>query len=242
MKLKAVVEYKGSRYFGYQKQDNALTIQEEIEKVISKILNVKTSIYASGRTDAGVHAKGQVFHFEVNKEVDLDKFRYSLNCVLPNDIHIISLEEVSDDFHARFSAKSKEYQYIIKVNENDPFSNELTYNYLRNLDKSKLEYILTKFNGKKNFQNFTSKEEDEDGFIREVKIDVTYDKDLIIIHFVGNGFMRYMIRYIVGCSLAFCEGKISEDVIDKRLTDFSSREIVPFKAPPQGLYLLKVNY
>ena len=113
MRLLGQVSYKGTNYQGWQKQKNALTIQEEIEKVLSKILNSKIEINGSGRTDAGVHAQRQYFHFDVKKnDIDLDRLRYSANCLLPKDIFINSIKAVSDDFHARFSAKGKTYTQI----------------------------------------------------------------------------------------------------------------------------------
>jgi len=121
MKLLAIVEYLGTSYHGWQKQINANSVQEEIEKVLSQILNTEINIYGSGRTDAGVHAKGQTFHFEVNKEVDLAKLLYTSNMLLPNDIHIKEMKEVDNDFHARYSAKKKVYEYLINRGDKNPF-------------------------------------------------------------------------------------------------------------------------
>ena len=105
MKLLCCVTYKGTEYQGWQKQPGTPTIQGEIEKVLSQILNSEINIQGSGRTDAGVHAENQYFHFETEKEIDLDRLRYSANCLLPKDIFIKSISKVNDDFHARYSAK-----------------------------------------------------------------------------------------------------------------------------------------
>ena len=129
MKIKAIVEYLGTYYHGWQKQINERSVQEEIEKVLSQILNTPTSIYGSGRTDAGVHAKGQTFHFELNKDIDLDRLLYSSNMLLPSDIHIKSFEVVDDDFHARFSAKKKHYKYLINTGDKNPFNFDRTLYY-----------------------------------------------------------------------------------------------------------------
>lgn len=242
MKFKAIVQYNGSQYYGWQKQNNATTIQGEIEKVLSKVLNEAVHIVASGRTDAGVHALGQVFHFETNKTIDMDRLRYSLNCLLSSDIHIKSLTEVDDDFHARFNVKLKHYVYRIRCGENFPFDNIFTYNYLGHLDFSKLKDALKLFIGEHNFQSFTSKEIDEENFIRNI-VDIYFEEneDVISIHFVGEGFMRYMIRFIIGTAIAYSEDRICLDFIVNHL-DNPLREIVSYKAPSNGLTLKEVIY
>lgn len=241
MKVLARVAYKGTNYQGWQKQVNAPTIQEEIETVLSKILNTPTTIQGSGRTDAGVHARGQAFHFEVKKDIDLDRLRYSVNCLLSKDIHIISMEKVNDDFHARYDVKEKHYSYTIYFGENNPFDNEFVYTYLKDLNINLLKEALVPFNGEHCFQDFTSKEEDEDGFVRRVQITTEETSNKIIIHFVGDGFMRYMIRFMVGAAIAVAEGKESVGFIKYHLSD-KNREIIPFKAPSEGLVLEDVVY
>ena len=242
MKLVAKVSYKGTNYQGWQIQPNACSIQETIEKVISKILNTEITIYGSGRTDSGVHARGQVFHFETGKDVDVDKLRYSINCLLPEDIHIISLKECDGNFHSRYSAKEKHYSYSIKLGENDPFNNEFVYTYSKPLDVEAFIEAFEPFNGEHNFQDFTSKEEDEDGFVRRVKISTSVENDIVKVDFVGNGFMKYMIRFLVGAALAVAESKESIDFIKYHLNSDKKREIISYKAPAMGLVLEEVNY
>ena len=111
----ATCSYDGTHYKGFQKQIDGGTIQDNIEDVLSKLLNVKTTIHASGRTDAQVHAYNQTFHFDTVKELDTTKFIHSMNCLLNEDVHIKSLKEVDDDFHARISAKKKHYRYVINM-------------------------------------------------------------------------------------------------------------------------------
>ena len=242
MKILAIVEYLGTYYHGWQKQINANSVQEEIEKVLSQILNQEITIYGSGRTDAGVHAKGQTFHFEVDKEIDLDKFLYSVNMLLPNDIHIISMKEVDNGFHARYSAKKKHYRYLINNGDKNPFIFNRTLYYPYPLNITKFIECLDLFEGTHNFQDFTSKEEDEDGFIRTIySIDVKQEENDISIDIIGNGFMRYMIRDIIGTSLAVASGKEDIEFIKKHL-DSSNREIVSYKAGSEGLYLIDIIY
>lgn len=243
MRIKAITKYKGTAYYGWQKQINQLSVQTVIEEALNKVLNASINITASGRTDAGVHACGQVFHFDIEKYVDLEKLKYSLNCVLPHDISIVSLESVSIDFHARFSAKGKHYRYIISFNEKDPFKLETTYNCLFPTDISLVKKAIKKFEGKHDFKNFTSKEEDNDNFVREIyKIETKKNGNDLIIDLYANGFMRYMIRFLVGTSLAIGWGKENLSYIDSLLDSSEERHIVSYKAPPQGLYLMEVIY
>lgn len=245
MRILAKVSYKGTCYQGWQKQINAPTIQEEIEKVLSKILNTPISIFGSGRTDAGVHAVNQAFHFDINKSVDLDKLKYSVNSLLPKDIYINSFEFVPDTFHARYLIKKKIYKYIIHMSNRDVFQNDLKATIYERIDINKLKEALNKFIGKHNFMNFTSKEEDETDFVREIyNIETELDEvnNDIIITFTGNGFMRYMIRYIVGTSIVISQNKEDISFIDDRLDSNKSRNIVSYKAPAEGLYLLDVIY
>ena len=245
MRLLCQVSYKGTNYQGWQKQKDAPTIQEEIEKVLSKILNSEINIQGSGRTDSGVHAQRQYFHFDVEKDIDIDRLRYSANCLLPKDIFINEIRKVDDDFHARYSAKSKTYTYILRLDERNPFNYDLETIYPLPINVNLLIIALKQFEGTHNFQDFTSKEEDEDGFIRTIySVEPTYIEQTkqFIVTFKGNGFMRYMIRNMVGTALAIASQKEKEDFIIYHLSKKETREIVSYKAAPEGLYLVDVNY
>lgn len=245
MRYLCIVSYKGTNYQGWQKQVSAPTIQGEIERVFSKILNTCINIQGSGRTDAGVHAENQYFHFDYDKELDLGRFRYSVNCLLPNDIFIKDIKPVSDDFHARYSAKGKTYTYILRFGERNPFNYEFEENIPQPIDIDILIKALKMFEGKHNFQDFTSKEEDEDNYVREIySIEINYLEKArqmtVTLH--GNGFMRYMIRNIVGTSIAVASKKEDISFISYHLSEKNKREIVSYKAEPQGLFLVDVNY
>lgn len=242
MRIKGIVSYKGNNYHGWQKQIGDNSIEEEIEKVLSKVLDEPINIYASGRTDAKVHAYGQVFHFDTNKEPDLSKLTYSINMMLNDDIKIISLEKVDDNFHARYSAKAKIYEYKILLGSKDPFNYDTHYLCPYPIDIDLLKESLKKFIGVHDFRNLSSKEEDEDDFVREIySIDIDHSNDEINIIFKGNGFMRYMIRYMVGVALAISYHKEDISYIDS-LLDTKERKITSYKAPAEGLYLVKVEY
>ena len=243
MRVFGRVSYKGTQYQGWQKQTSAPSVQETIEKELSQILNTPISIQGSGRTDAGVHAKGQTFHFDVDKEVDLERLRYSLNCLLPEDVYVKSLEKVDDNFHARYSAKTKVYQYNIHFGHRDVFGNDLEATIPQPCDLALFKEALKLFEGKHNFQNFTSKEEDQENFVREIyEINFEESKNRISITLKGNGFMRYMIRFLIGTALAISQGKENISFIKENLDDNNERNIVSYKAPSEGLYLVDVIY
>ena len=238
-------EYKGTNYQGWQKQPSAPSVQEEIEKALSKILNTKTTIYGSGRTDAGVHALEQTFHFDTKKEnIDLALLAHSINCLLPDDIHILRFVEVPNDFHARYNAVGKIYEYRLFMGKADVFTNEYVMEVFNPFELVKFKEAIKIFEGKHNYQNFTSKDDDEDNFVRTIEnIDVDDTHNPLIITLKGDGFMRYEIRYIIGCSIAYAKGQIDLDFINSRLKEESKeRNIVSYKADSKGLFLKRVIY
>lgn len=242
MRLLGVVSYDGSLFVGWQIQPNGRSVEEEIEKVLSKILNNKTKIYGSGRTDAKVHALGQTFHFDIDKEnIDLGKFLYSINSLLPEDIHIISLKKVDNDFHARFSSKRKTYKYILNMGEYNPFERNYVFQFQRKLDINKISEAAKLFIGEHNFKSFTAKEEDENNYIREIySLNVSEDNNKLFFEISGNGFMRYMVRNIVGALIEIGLGKIEQSYIETLLN--KQTFCCQYRAKACGLYLIDVIY
>ena len=238
------VEYIGFSYCGWQKQPNGVSVQSAIEQVLSKILNADIHIYGSGRTDAGVHAYGQVFHFDIDKEnVELNQLMYSTNCLLPSDIRIKNVKEVENNFHARINAKSKIYEYNIHLDKSDVFTFPYVEEILVPFNIDKFIEALNYFKGQHDFRNFTSKEEEEGfSFVREIyDINVEINDNKIKISLHGNGFMRYMIRYIIGTAIAYAKGQIDLDFITSRI-DNDERKITCYKASSKGLFLKEVIY
>ena len=245
MRYLAIVSYKGTSFCGWQKQKESKlpSIEEEIERVISKILNKETKIYGSGRTDAGVHAIGQTFHFDSDKEIDSFKFVHGVNELINKDIVLQYVGKVVDDFHARFSVKSKTYLYKIQ-NESkvDPFNKDFAYQLKQDLDIKSMKKAAKFFVGTHNFQNFTSKEEDDDNFVRKIfKIKISKKNNFVNIELTGNGFMRYMVRMIVDNLVRVGLGKMNVKLIQENLNS-ESRKPSSYKAPSQGLYLKEVRY
>ena len=243
MKVLGICTYKGTNYYGWQKQVGFISVQEKIEECLSKVYDSPINIQGSGRTDAGVHALKQYFHYVSDKQKDLKQLTYALNKMLPDDIKIISLEEVDDDFHARYSAKKKVYEYRILLTNKDPLSYDLAYIYPMPFDEALFKEALNKLVGTHNYQDFTSKEEDETNFVRTIyDIEVIKEKDLLRVIFTGNGFMRYQIRNMIGAAITVANKKESLDFIDYHLKESKIREIVAYKAPASGLYLVDVVY
>ena len=243
MRVRGVCSYKGTNYYGWQKQVGFVSVQSTIEEVLSKVYDSPINITGSGRTDAGVHALRQYFHYDATKDKDLKQLCYAMNKMLPEDIKILSLEVVDDSFHSRYDARKKIYEYRIVLKNKDPFQDDLAYVYPMDFDIDLFKEALNKFVGKHNYQDFTSKEEDEGGFIREIyEINIIKDNDDIKVRFVGNGFMRYQIRNMIGASICVANKKESLDFIDYHLKETKIREIVAYKAPASGLYLVDVLY
>lgn len=242
MRIRCIISYNGTMYYGFQKQNKKEmnSIQNEIEKVLSKIFNREIIIHASGRTDRGVHALGQVIHFDVDEEVDLYRLRYSINCMLPKDIYFKKMEIVDEEFHSRFSAKSKTYRYIINTNERNVILNNLVYNFSRKLDLDKIKEGMKIFLGTHSFHNFCTNNEGD--YIRNIYSFNLEEKDgYLIFDITGNGFRRYMVRMIIGTLIEIGLGNISTNEV-KEVLETKENRTVRYKAPGEGLYLVSVNY
>ena len=241
MRYKIEFSYDGTNFYGYAKQPGKYTIQGEIEGVLQTIFQKTINISASGRTDKGVHALNQVAHFDLDKEIDVERILMSLNKMLPDDIHIKLLEKVDEAFHSRFSAKAKIYEYLLNTKEYNPLRRNYEY-FVTNIDINKMKEASRLFIGEHSFMNFSSKEEDEDNFIRTIDY-INFDEHdgILSIEFKGNGFMKYQIRKIVGVLIEIGKNKIDEKYI-KEMLDKKERDIVTYTAPSQGLYLKGVIY
>ena len=235
----AICSYDGTHYKGFQKQIDGGTIQDNIEDVLSKLLNVKTIIHASGRTDAQVHAYNQTFHFDTIKELDTTKFIHSMNCLLNEDIHIKSLKEVDNDFHARYSVLKKEYIYKLNVGEYSPVNRNYVYQYNKKLDLDILRCEIKNLIGTFDYSAFCNMEDKKNSYVRTIySADVYKSKDEIVFSFVGNGFLKYQVRNMVG-ALIECstKGRHIKDILNSK-----NRSSFGRIADACGLYLNNVYY
>lgn len=242
MRYLITFSYNGSKYFGYQKQKCVNSVQEDLEKVLSLINNKPVSVCASGRTDAGVHANGQCAHFDIDINITPDKLKNALNGLLNGNIYVKSVVEVPDTFHARFDVKQKEYIYKINTGEYSPICKDYIYQYCKPLDVDSMKTAIKLFEGEHNFKSFTKANVETNNFARTIySTAVTKDNDIITIKFVGNGFMRYMVRNMVGFLIEIGEGKRNISDVNSVLLE-EDRAKAGKTAPPEGLYLNKVTY
>ena len=238
--------YDGTNFAGYQKQPRERTVQGVLEDAFKEINAGKSvNICASGRTDRGVHALNQKAHVDLDIKITCDKLLKGINSLLPEDVYVKKIEEVSDNFHARFDAIGKEYIYKINMGEYDPIERNYCYQYNNKLDIGSMERGLKYLEGEHNFKSFTKTNDEIVDFVRTISLtSITRDtKDLnkIVITFVGTGFMRYMVRNMVGLLIEIGEGKRNSEEIIKILKE-EDRTMAGKTAPACGLYLRNVFY
>ncbi len=238
MRYLASVSYDGSKFYGFQKLNNHKTVQQCLEQAISKINKKPVAVKGAGRTDRGVHALGQGISFDLDVNVPVDRLKNAINSLLDDAIYIQDIKEVDDNFHARFSAKKKIYEYVINLGEYDAIRNDYLYNYNRSLDVMEMKKGAKKLEGAHSFKAFTSGERDNyNSIIYSVKI--KKEKNLLIITFEGKSFYRYMVRNMVGVLIGVGAKKISVDVLDDM---FEGKNVTYQTAPACGLYLREVFY
>mgnify|MGYP003295099673 CR=1 FL=1 len=235
------MKYDGTNFYGFQIQEDVRTIEKEVTLVLSKILNEEVKIVGCSRTDKGVHANDLYFHFDTSKEIDTNKLKYSLNSMLTDEIYIKDISKVEDDFHARYSVKEKEYVYIINTGTYEPTKRNIEFQYNKEIDIELIKEASKKLIGEKDFKSFTSDNEKENT-IRNVK-DIRIEKinDKVYIYIVANGFLKYMVRNIVGLLLDINEGKKKVEEIENIILS-KDRTKLGLCVSPVGLYLNKVNY
>lgn len=245
MRYLITFSYDGSKFKGYQKQPRLKTVQGEIEKALKKINgNKEVSISASGRTDALVHAYNQKAHFDLNQNMDEEKLRKSLNSLIDEYIYIKKVEKVSDEFHARFNVRAKEYIYKINMGEYNPIEKDYIYQYNKKLDLAEIERAMKYLEGTHDFKSFTKVDEEKD-FVRTIVqtnlIRNMKDVNKVTLSFLGTGFLRYQVRNMVGLLIEIGEGKRNScDVID--ILEARDRRKSGITAPAEGLYLKDVFY
>ena len=242
--IKLVIAYDGTGYFGWQRQINRPTIQGTIEEKIETMVGKHVSLIASGRTDAGVHALHQVANFRVSSAITPDVFLKALNSLLPDSIIIKEAEYVPLDFHARYNAKSKVYEYRI-YNEKlqSPFLRNYAWHISRLLDLKAMEECLEIIKGAHDFSSFSSTGDAKIDPVRTIiqaKLRIQKD-NLLRFNFEANGFLRHMVRNIMGTIVKAGLGEISVDRFCEIL-ESRDRQKVGAKAPPGGLYLKNVRY
>ncbi len=241
--IKLTIEYDGSRYAGWQRQDNAMTVQQKLEEALYKLCGEPINLIGSGRTDSGVHAKGQAANFKTISTIPPERFSYALNSMLPCDIKINRSEAVPMDFHARFSATGKKYRYSII---NNTHGTAIGWQYLHHinlpLDIQAMSEAAKEFIGTHDFAGFMATGSPVHSTVRSI-----YESKLIqeesLIHFIviGNGFLYNMVRIMAGTLIDVGKGKIIANEIPNIITS-REREKAGATAPANGLFLEEVYY
>lgn len=241
-RLKLTLEYEGTRYSGWQRQQNARTVEGALEEAIINVCNTRSfELYGAGRTDAGVHALHQVAHLDIKTMLALEPLRYKLNDELPADINIISIDKVHPAFHARHDATARSYLYQIS-RRRTAFGKRYVWWVKDRLDVSQIAAAMNLFSGMHDFASFTDDDPDERSTKVQIEsVEVGEAGDLILIRIVGSHFIWKMVRRLVGVAVEAGRGKMSLDEIQKMLI---VRSDVPAKltAPPSGLFMERVYY
>ncbi len=235
------IAYRGTHYHGWQEQENAISVQETLNKALSKISGLEIKCVGSGRTDTGVHASQQIVHFDIAKNIDTNKFLYQLNSVLPSDIAGNSIRRVTDDAHARFDATKRTYNYFIHQKK-DPFKEGLSYFFSSEIDVVTINESLTILKNHTDFESFSKAKTEVNNFnceISEAEWQATENGWFFYIS--ANRFLRGMVRTIVGTMLDIGQGKLSPADLHLILNQ-KDRKAAGRSVAAHGLYLSEVAY
>lgn len=245
VRYKAIIAYDGTNFRGFQRQPKGRTVQEEIEKTLTKMASKRIEIHGSGRTDAGVHALGQVIHFDFPYERPLEKMRFGLDTQTPDDIAVKNVELVAEDFHCRYLVKEKTYEFRVDIGKpRSPFRRFYASYYPYPINVEKIQRALPDFLGTHDFTSFCStgsSVDDKTRTIYEANLQVSESGDELIFTFRGDGFLYKMIRIMVGTLLKIGNDRMPEDCIPAIIAA-KDRNLAGPTAHPEGLYLKEVSY
>lgn len=243
--IKIVLAYDGTQYHGWQWQKNALTIQAVVEEKIQILTREQVTVIASGRTDAGVHALHQVCHFLTHSDMDPESIRRGLNSLLPEDIFVRHAERAPLEFHARYSVKSKTYEYrLLNREQPDLFLRHYAWHVTRKLDAALMKACVSLLGGRHDFSSFKSARSENLNPVREMirsELHGPSEEGLVRFVFEADGFLRHMVRNIVGTIVEVGSGRTTREEF-LRIIEARDRKRAGVKAPPQGLVLMMVHY
>ncbi len=241
--LKVMMAYRGTAYHGFQIQNNGITVQEVVQRCVSKVLNEPVCIQGCSRTDTGVHARQFCFSVQTNSQIPAKGFVRGVNGELPKDISILSCEDADPEFHARFSCKGKEYLYLLHCSESkDPFSIDLACHYRRPFHRELVLEAAQALVGEHDFRSFCTNCAENTNTTRRIHgFDVEIEGESVKMLVKGDGFLYNMVRIIVGTLLEINEGRIPADGIPAILAA-GKRQFAGRTAPAHGLYLNRVFY
>lgn len=241
MRFKITIEYLGTNFSGWQIQPDARTVEGELEKAFTKILQQKTDLVGQGRTDAGVHAKGQVAHFDVDELNDPEKLIFGVNGLIGDEVQIKSIEKVHDEFHSRFDASKREYEYTI-LKSRSPLRNLTSWVAPRNYNPDKLYECANLLSGEFDFSGFSKFNEENFTTLCTIhRSEFEEFENEFIYKISANRFLRNMVRRIVGTMMEVATGKLSVKEFEELLKN-PDGDTKTFTAPAKGLVLKKVFY
>ncbi|KAA0963256.1 tRNA pseudouridine(38-40) synthase TruA [Streptococcus cristatus] len=245
-RYKALISYDGHDFAGFQRQPHARSVQEEIEKTLTRINKGQPIvIHGAGRTDSGVHALGQVIHFDLPSARDEEKLRFALDTQTPEDIDIISVEEVTEDFHARYQPHSKTYEFLVDIGRpKNPMMRHYATHYPYPLEISLMEQAIKALEGTHDFTGFTASGTSVENKVRTItEASLTFDaqRNFLVFTFSGNGFLYKQIRNMVGTLLKIGNKRMPVNQIE-RILEEKDRQLAGPTAAPNGLYLKEIIY
>lgn len=242
-RIHLVVEYDGTDYAGWQRQSNAMTVQEQLERAVKRLTGETVCVSGASRTDAGVHALGQSAHFDTESRIPADKFSFALNTLLPPDIRVVKSEEVAADFHSRFSGHGKRYRYLIHAAPHAGALNRRTHAHvIYPLDVEKMQREALDLVGTHDFAAFAASGSVVKDTVRTIyRADVYRNGSEICLIVEGNGFLYNMVRIIAGTLIGVGSGKLEPGAF-RRAIESGSRLDLGVTAPAHGLTLMEVFY
>ena len=243
MRIALGLEYKGTNYHGWQRQDGLATVQGEVEQALSQVADHNVEVFCAGRTDVGVHAKGQVIHFDTEAKRKLDAWVSGGNSYLPHDISILWAKEVDAEFHARFSAMARNYRYLIynyKI-RSALYADQVAW-HVKELDEKRMLEAAQYLIGEHDFSSFRGCDCQAKTPMRNVQqIKIKRQNRLIILDIKANAFLMHMVRNIAGLLMAI-GGHKQEPIWAKQVLEACDRRVAGITAPACGLYLTRVHY
>ncbi|MBM7635928.1 tRNA pseudouridine(38-40) synthase TruA [Streptococcus saliviloxodontae] len=245
-RYKAIISYDGTDFSGFQRQPQARTVQEEIEKTLLRLNSGHpVTIHGAGRTDAGVHAYGQVIHFDLPQERDVEKLRFGLDTQCPDDIDIVAIEVVEDDFHARYNKHSKTYEFLVDVGRpKNPMMRHYATHYPYPVDLSLMQEAIVNLLGTHDFTGFTASGTSVENKVRtitEARVERDDKTDFLVFTFSGNGFLYKQVRNMVGTLLKIGNGRMPVSQV-KTVLESCNRDLAGPTAAGNGLYLKEIRY
>ena len=236
-----IISYDGAFFHGFQRQPDEISVQQVLEEKLSIIFKTKIIIHGAGRTDAFVHAKGQVVHFDNEQLIPCDNLRKVLNKHIFPHIYIRDITFVDKTFHSRKSAIKKQYKYLVSINEFDPLKSNYMLFFHDRININNIRLAMEYIKGTHDFKSF-SKNKITKNTVRTIEsFELNVENGILEFSIIGDGFMYNMVRIIIALMLKVGEGRFKPEDI-KRIIDGKERKLAPFVAAPQGLYLWKVYY